>query len=548
MAQGDQQHRKGRLTATVAVLILAGAVYGTIAVTSLLHGGLSFAEGANLVRSRWYVSGVIAPYTATDATWTTPLYFYLLGWWQSLVGAGINTSRALSVGLGVGNAILLFSICRRLTSNSLAAAATVLLLVATPTTAFFFALATPTATVSVLHLAAIWLLVAGLGRPRVGASIAFGLLCAALYFTRQNMILAVLMLVPLYIAAIGTKRRQHAAIVIGTVAVAVASLVAIFPHKFAGHAFHLPVISPYLERWGLLPLDLALIDETTTGASTVALALERISVTDIFNGVLLPFSGIVVLAALLFFVTGRSLRVLWIPSAYFFLLAAGHIVGMAGICSGCLHEYAVMFIAPGALAGGLTLAVLAARARARQISPAATIIGGAILATALNAFAPMAASSEAYRNFPAPLLALDAPTREAKQIETLSKWVETSVPTGEPVLLLHHLAPLPFAVFNTGLTFPVQSFNLAASYREIWPRLNANVREAAQAAVESESLWTDATLRRWLIRDYDLVLVTSDALETYPLAAKLLPQRFEVVASMSFGNTPISLYKRKPSQ
>ena len=77
---------------------------------------------------------------------------------------------------------------------------------------------------------------------------------------------------------------------------------------------------------------------------------------------------------------------------------------------------------------------------------------------------------------------------------------------GEPILLIHDLSALPYAVFRAGHVFPVQNFNPAATHRILRPRLSATTREAVQAAVEAESLWTDDTLRRWLERDYDLVL------------------------------------------
>ena len=216
----NQSRRTARVLPTTIVLLLAAAAYGAIATNVFHNGGISFSESLYLVKSWWYVSGTAAPYTATDATRTTPLYFYLLGWWQNLAGIGVLPARALSCGLGLVNGVLLFAICRRLTGNILASAAAVLLLLATPATAFYFTMAIPAAAVSVLHLVAIWLIVAGLGRPRVGATIAFGLICAALYFTRPDMILAVVMLVPLYIAAIGSARVLHAGLVLATIAVA----------------------------------------------------------------------------------------------------------------------------------------------------------------------------------------------------------------------------------------------------------------------------------------------------------------------------------------
>ncbi|TAL01871.1 MAG: hypothetical protein EPO08_09290 [Rhodospirillaceae bacterium] len=549
MAQSESQsHRAARVLPAVVVLLLAAAAYGAIATNVFHNGGISFAEGLYMVKSWWYVTGAAAPYTATDATRTTPLYFYLLGWWQSLAGIGVVPARALSCGLGLVNGALLFAICRRLTGNVLAAAAAVMLLLATPTTAFYFAMAVPTATVSALHLAAIWLIVAGLGRPRVGATIVFGLICVALYFTRQNMILAVVMLAPLYVAAIGRGRWLHAALLLATMAIATAALLLVFPDRLAGYAMHLPVITPYLERWGVLPTDLALIDEGTTGPTTMALALDRLHLADFVNGFLLPFSGIVALALLLFFVAGRGLRVLWIAPLYFAALVAGHFVATAGNCTTCLPDYGSTYMAAGALAAALTLAVLASRVRHSKTPPALVIVGGALIATGMNVFAPALATRDEYLFFPAPLLAQSGTGSAPSEIDPFAQWLATSIPMGEPILLIHNLGGLPYAVFRAGHVFPVQNFNPAATHRVLRPRLSSTTREAVQAAVEAESLWTDDTLRRWLERDYDLVLFQDNKAVDQSAIVAVLTQRFDVAGTTTFHGANLILYKRKPAQ
>ena len=159
---------------------------------------------------------------------------------------------------------------------------------------------------------------------------------------------------------------------------------------------HLPVITPFLEHWGVMPANLALIDEGTTGPTTMALALDRLHLADFVNGFLLPFAGIVALALLLFFVAGRGLRVLWIAPVYFIALVAGHVVGTAGICTGCMPDYGSAYMAVGALAAALTLAVLASRARHGKVPPALVIVAGALIATAMNFFAPILATRDEY--------------------------------------------------------------------------------------------------------------------------------------------------------
>src|SRR5436305_1982079 len=94
-----------------AVFLAAVAGYGVLAALALQHGQSFAEEIATLIRSAWYVRHQVAPYTATDATATMPIYTYALGFWQQLAGLGDITGRALSIGLGLIAGILLFLIC-----------------------------------------------------------------------------------------------------------------------------------------------------------------------------------------------------------------------------------------------------------------------------------------------------------------------------------------------------------------------------------------------------------------------------------------------------
>ena len=370
-----------------AVLLLGAiGVFGAIAGLTLLKAPISAGEIAYLVKSLWYVGGQVAPYTTTDATGDMPLYFYQLGFWQQLENIGIVPARVLSMGFGVINGLLLFVICRRLTANTLAAAAAVFIFLGTPATAAFFATATPTATVSALHLAAVWVIVANMGRQRPVASVAMGVLCAALYFYRQDMALGIVVLVPLYIAAIGRKRAAHTLILIAAFAVVTAAVLFAFPDKLAHYALRLPVIAPLLERAGLLAPNFTLIDKGSTGVLPTAFVPAYI-----VDGFLLPYSGTLILALGLFILVGGPLRVLWIVPLYFFWLAAAHIFGLREYCAGCIGAAAPYFSGIGALAAALSLAMLAHRARQNMIPAAPCILIGATLVVALNTFAPMLA-------------------------------------------------------------------------------------------------------------------------------------------------------------
>ena len=426
MPKSETKSKVGRNVGMIALLLGAVAAYGAVALNTLRHGRTTFDEVGYLIRSWWYATGAAEAYTGIDATWQMPLYFYELGWWQRLAGVGHHPGRILSVIAGVLGAAILFAIVRRLTGNMLAAAAAVLIFIATPATAYAFSMATPAAIVSTLHLAAIWLIVSGLGRPRTWASCALGVLCALIFFTRQNMLLGIVVLIPLYIAAIGRDRRIHGVVVVATAAIVTATILVLFPTPLAAQAIHLPVLTPYLIRWGVLPPDFGLIEQGTIGVGTMAPAFGAVRWAELLDTLVLPFAGVILSALIVFLVARGPLKVLWIAPLYFLWLIVAHVFASAGYCQGCMIDYTPYFAGVGALAGGLGLAVMASLARKGGVSPVLVICLGAALATALSTFAPILARNQAYRYYPAPQLVQTAGEDEVGDMDLLARWLKAN--------------------------------------------------------------------------------------------------------------------------
>ena len=548
MPESETKSRVGRNVGMIALLLGAVAAYGAVALNTLRHGRTTFDEVGYLIRSWWYATGAAEAYTGIDATWQMPLYFYELGWWQRLAGVGHHPGRILSVIAGVLGAAFLFAIVRRLTGNMLAAAAAVLIFIATPATAYAFSMATPAAIVSTLHLAAIWLIVSGLGRPRTWASCALGVLCALIFFTRQNMLLGIVVLIPLYIAAIGRDRWIHGVVVVATAAIVTATILVLFPTPLAAQAMHLPVLTSYLIRWGVLPPDFGLIEQGTTGLGTMAPAFGAVRWEELLDTLVLPFAGVIVSALIVFLVARGPLKVLWIAPLYFLWLIVAHIFASAGYCQGCMIDYTPYFAGAGALAGGLGLAVMASLARKGGVSPVLVICLGAALATALSTFAPILARNQAYRYFPAPQLVQTAGEDEVGDMDLLARWLKATVPAREPILVIHTFPAVPYAAFLAGQVFPVQNIDPAQSRRTIRPTRNPDTREKIQAAVEAQSLWTEDTLKRWLERDYDVVLFQRATDPDQAAVTAALAQNFEVIGTQPFRGQTLTLYKRKAQQ
>ena len=549
----DKNARFKRMLPAVILWLAAAAIYGGSTYYVLLYGRTWTDEIVFLIKSYWYVTGTVAPYTTTDATWSMPLYFYQLGFWQEFAGAGHMTGRAMSIVLGAVSAVTLFAICRRLTANTTVAAAAVFIFVATPATTYFFATATPAATISTLHLTAVWLIVISLGRPRLWASIIMGLLCTALFFYSQNMILAVVVLAPLYVAALGKRRLLHGVVLAASIAGSAAGLVFSFTDKLTQYALHLPGVAPLLENMGWTPPNFTLIERGTTGAMPLNLAVDQISFISIIDGFLLPYAGTLLFALLLFRLAGKGLRVLWIAPLYFFWLGASHIIGTAGHCDTCILSFVPDFAAIGALAAALTLALMAHWARQNGVPAVTLVIVCAVIIASGNAFAPGLAFTNEHKLFPFARVSTDRTTTEVQQIESLAQWVASHSSPEEPLLVIHSLGSkalpaLPYAAFLAGHKMPVQSLNLPASRRVIKPDLSSGAREAVQAAIEEESLWTDATLQRWINRDYDLILFQEDRTLDQSDQLITITALFRHVGTTRFRGSNVHLFERRTAQ
>ncbi len=94
----------------------------------------------------------------------------------------------------------------------------------------------------------------------------------------------------------------------------------------------------------------------------------------------------------------------------------------------------------------------------------------------------------------------------------------------------------------------MQNIDPAQTRRTIRPTRNPSTREQIQGAVEAQSLWTEDTLKRWLERDYDVVLFQK-ATDPDQAAVTAMPaQNFEVIGTQPFRGQTLTLYKRKAQQ
>lgn len=139
----------------IATLIAVAAVWLVWTGFAVTTQGTWLDETNYIVRAWWYISGLEAPYGETDATRYVPLHFLALGFWQSLFGHGVITSRLWSVFLTGINICLLATLIRRLRGTWWAVAFAVLIFAFSEESTFYFSSATPYSLVVFLQLCAV---------------------------------------------------------------------------------------------------------------------------------------------------------------------------------------------------------------------------------------------------------------------------------------------------------------------------------------------------------------------------------------------------------
>jgi hypothetical protein len=441
-------------------------------------------------------------------------------------------ARGFSMTLGLASGLLLFAVCRKLTANTLASAAAVLIFLASPATAYSFATATPIAVVAVLHLFAVWLLVTSLGRPRVGISVVMGLVLATMVLHAADMFLPAVLLAILYIAALGRARWIHGPLVVAIAAIPIAGAIAVLPDQFVAFLLEQPLPRYIGELAGL-------VRPQPDGGDLWRAAREGVDTT------LLPHGGTLLLGLLLIGFTWKGPRVLWVAPIYVVVVLIAFAVFPTPDCALCAAIAPSQVVAVGALSAAMALAFSGRLLRKNALSGTPFVMGGAILALAINTFAPGLATRDLYKFFPAEMLKQTRPVAEQRDIAGFMRFVGQNTSGAEPILLLHNQPALPYAVHMAGRAFPTVSLNSAATIRVVPASLEGARREAELARIERAGGWTQETVKRAVERDYDVILIQEQAMTLDPEVAALLDDAFEAAGATDFRGSRVVLYKRK---
>ncbi len=531
----------------VAIGILAAAfVFYAYNVMDVIANARTWVDEVTyLIKSWTYITGQVAPYSDQDPTWYMPLYFYELGLWQKIFGPGITQGRILSACLGTLSGLLVFDITRRVTGNWTASAFAATALLTVPSVIFYFGTATPIATVSLLLLLTVRVAVTGLGRSSLWRSLCLGALFAALYFYRQNMVLALLAIAPVYLLSLRQSRLSNAIMILVGMMLVSVPVIMLFPERLVSYAIRLPLITPLLSSLNMVRDPLLLIEANTAGDMGLGLALNKVTWQDAVDAFLLPYAGLIASAGSVLVMASGKLRSLWVAPVIFIFLAATHYIGSLDYCQTCILPYTASFAGIGALCAGLAMALASYTARKELLPGSVLMIIFAAVIIGLSQTASGLATRSEYRFYPAAMLTNPRPIPEQDETVHLAAFIRENTAPGDAILPIHDLITVPYAVFLADRPFPAQGLNLRHSYRKLKPNLTEEERTATRNALQTEGLWTDEILEDWIDTGYDTIIFQVDPRDRDSLLESRIERSFDRTASTGFRGWNVHLYTRK---
>jgi hypothetical protein len=493
----------------IATLVAVAAVWLVWTAFAVTTQGTWLDETNYIVRAWWYVSGLESPYGATDATRYVPLHFLALGFWQSLFGHDVVTSRLWSVFLTGISICLLATLIRRLRGTWWAAAFAILIFVLSEESTFYFSSATPYALVVFLQLCALNVVI-NIERGRIWLrAIVLGVLLTALYLTRPEM----MPFIALILGTILVRLGRSALSPIATIGVIFLSTYGALAHhwgrKFIFVSLYFPAMTEVLIKSGVLPelfpnavrfSQTAYYDQPASLHAMIESAFRLEIVRDwvawhhlpqvaaaVFAVATLVVFGIVRLKWLSFFTTAY-----WLGLLYY--LVAGQLQ-----CSICVQAYLNYVDYLAAISGGLALQAIldrTVRSRARLLTAAFASVILVVVAQSFLIGGRLKLPSAFHQNASLP-----------KQVDLLAARIRDNIRADVPIAIVGADNRLLLALTAGDVKFSAWSIVMPFNYRRIAAGLAPDEIERTRQEIEALTDWTDLTADRWLSNDYQRIVV-----------------------------------------
>ncbi|WKA26974.1 hypothetical protein [Bradyrhizobium roseum] len=497
--------------AGVGVLVTVLTGWLVVSMFAVTRQGTWADEAGYIIKSWWYVSGEVKPYTAEDATWYQPLLFYWLGAWQWIAGHDIVASRALSLLITSVNIALLSAFLGRLGCTIWPIALAVIVFALTEDGIFYFNSATPYTYAVCLQLIALHLLLSMDKRASYALAIGLGVVLTMIYQLRVNLVSFIALSLAIAWVRAGRDRWRVYIIASATFLVTWGTLAWLWGSRFVYVSIWVPLVTDWLMNAGILPR----LFPNAFGFSHQVAIEQKNSLIELLvyafgwemwrdwmlGHHLLPMVAVVLAAivALLPRITNRGWIMLFV-AAYCGLLVFHHL-GSQSYCPICIQSYANYFDYLGALAGGLAIHGLL-----RHFSFALAARGLAVVAivAAVVTAAMQSWSLTGTNRLPSLRNSVDALPQEVSEISAM---LTQSLQPGSSFGVVGLDPRIPLALARADMRFPAVSLSLGSSYRQLKPNLTAEQEAQTIKELDELSVWTDTTAKRWIESDYDWLVV-----------------------------------------
>ena len=559
VSNDSSRFRVAGVGALLAVLIC----WIALSITAVLWQGTWADETDYIIKSWWYVSGAVKPYTAEDATWYQPLFFYALGAWQWIFGHGVVSARSFSLVMTGINIGLLASLLQRLGCTVWPIAFAIVVFALNEDSIFYFNSATQFAAFICLQLVALHLLMQMKKNASFAVAIAFGAVLTMAYLLRINSVAFIALSLAIAWVRAGRDRWRvylcSAAIMLSTWSL----LALLWGERFVYVTLWLPGVTDWLVHAGVLPKLYPFafpLSHQMTGViaqPTLRAMLAYAFGWDILGHYVLNHHGVPVASALAAMIVAalcpipnRGWTALFAAS-YWAMLVFYHL-GLQAICPSCIQGYANYANYLAALAGGLALHGLMLTSRSNRL---ARVIAVGVVGASIGLAAEQAWSLTGVYQLPSIRNRADSLPAEVRAAGGVMR---TLLPPGSAVEFVGRDSRIPLALALADIRVPPVTLTLVTSYRE----LNANVTpaEASQATQEMRQLtiWTDEIAREWIQQNGDWMIVQRQPVDRAPpwlvwapeapLIKTGLEKCFEPVAEKAFAEfvppLSIALYRR----
>ncbi|MBR0875152.1 hypothetical protein JQ633_32665 [Bradyrhizobium tropiciagri] len=548
-------------TAGFAALAFVVVLWLGVSALAVSRQGTWPDEAAYILKSWWYVSGAVRPYSAEDATWYQPLIYYVIGLWQWMVGHGVIASRSDTVLITAINIGLLAGLLRRLNCGIWPIVFAIIVFALTEDSVFYFSSATPYAFAICLQLIALHLMLTMRGNAGYALAIALGVVLTMIYFVRINLVSFIALSLAIVWVRAGRDRWRVYAFAAGIFVATWLSLAWLWGQRFVYVSLWFPIVTDWLSRAGVMPyphamsLSQQLLMQGVPSRSLPELLSYMFGPDMMLNW--LVAHHVVPLAAAVFalgvLVFRRSPNRGWIATflaAYLFLLLFHHF-GAQSYCPICIQGYANYFNYFGALAGALALSGWSGPPRRK--APGGPVAAGAVAAALVLASLQSWYLSGSNR-LPSIRNQASALPSEVRRIGAALKG---HLPANSLVGLVSMDPRIPLALADADARISPVALSLTSFYRKLNDNLTAEQKAVATAEIAELSLWTDSTAENWMRNDYEFLLVQRrpDRFPSWliwapdaPLVTRGLAKCFERIDARAFDDvTPplsVELYRR----